>query len=178
MGLFLTHNSRIEQTDEQGYWKLIDNELYFTNNGKIIITPRYLWTDGYTIPSLFMPFVGDKNKYDVRPAHAHDLACRFHQLIYVTIPIHELKSKDLLRIHNDMWICEDIPEKYLVITKIKKTEADDLLKEMMEAANISDYICNVFRFAVRFNFNWYKNGKEPLENFSLFNEDIGLVNGL
>ena len=83
MGRFITANSRIEQTNMPGYWKTIDNELYLDDSGELILTPRYLWSDGYTFPAWTAPILGDKQKWDVRAAHGHDLFCRFHEKIKV-----------------------------------------------------------------------------------------------
>ena len=177
--MFITSNSRIEQTNTYGYWKLIDNEVYVTESQKIILAPRGLWSDGYTFPLLIMPFIGDKNKFDVRPAHQHDLMCRFHEYISIDLTVSQLISKGYLREHKDKIICEDIPTKYLTINKICKKDCDDLLKEMMLYCNIPFNTCNIVRFGVTFNLNWYlKTGKKSISEYDLFNEDIGLVNGL
>ena len=177
--MFLTSKSRIQQTDKNGYWKLVDNELYVDNQGKIMITPRYLWTDGYTFPGLVIPFIGDKNKFDVRAAHAHDMMCRFHERILVSLSIHELMEANLIREHKNLIICEDIPSEYLIIEKVSKSFCDDMLKEMMISCGINKWVCKVVRFGVRFNLNWYlRTGKRSLESYNIFNEDIGLVNGV
>ena len=177
MGYFLTAKSRIEQTDTKNYWKLVDNELYMSNDGTISITPRYFWTDGYSFPYFIMPFIGDRNSLDVRPAHAHDLFCRFHQRIIVDLSLKELIEKGYLHDHNGIIVCEDLPKYTLNIIKIKKTKADDLIKEMMLSCKIPEKICNIIRFGVFFNFNWLRTGKKDLYDYRIFYEDIGLVNG-
>lgn len=178
MGYFLTDKSRIQQTDIDGYWKLIDNELYMDNNGAISLTPRYFWTDGYTFPKLILPFLGDKNKFDVRPCHAHDLFCRFHQRIYVNLSLFQLKQLGFLHAHNNIVVCEDIPVKYLIVDKISKRKSNNLLKEMMLSCKINKRICNIVRFGVNFNFGWRKTGKKDILSYNIYKEDIGLVNGL
>ena len=178
MSYFITAKSRIEQTDKDGYWKLIDNELYLSNNNELTITPRYFWTDGYTFPLFIIPFIGDKNKYDVRPAHGHDLFCRFHQKIKVNLSLIQLKQKGILHEHKGMIVCEDIPEEYLSIEKISKFESNNLLREMMLTCDIPRKTCNIVRFGTIFNINWINTGKKSLKDYRIFKEDIGLINGL
>ena len=177
--MFITSKSRIEQTDKNGYWKLIDNELYVCDDGKVMITPRYLWSDGYTFPCFIMPFLGDKHKFDVRPAHAHDMMCRFHERIIVNLSVKELMEKNYLHEHRNLIVCEDLPDRYLTIEKISKSDCDDLLKEMMISCSISKKTANIVRFGVRFNLNWWlRTGKKSLLDYDIFNEDIGLVKGV
>lgn len=177
--MFLTSKSRIQQTNKDGYWKLVDNELYIDNNGKVMITPRYLWTDGYTFPGLIIPFIGDKNKFDVRPAHAHDLMCRFHERLIVNLSVKQLMEMSLLREYKNLIICEDIPLNYISIEKVTKEHCDNLLKEMMLSCNISKWTSNIVRFGVRFNLNWYlRTGKKSLSEYNIFINDIGLVAGV
>lgn len=182
MGYFLTDKSRIWQTNVDGRWKLIDNELYMNNDGKIQICPRYFWTDGYTFPGILLPITGDRNALDVRPAHMHDLECRFHERITVKLSLTELTRGGYLHninSHNrNIMICEDIPHKYLVIEKVSKTETDNRLKEMMLSCGIKKYKCNAVRMGVFFNINWLRTGKKSLNEYELFVEDVGLVNGL
>lgn len=181
MGLFITGKSRIEQTDEDGYWKLVDNELYMDNDGKILLCPRRFWTDGYTFPGFVMAILGDKNRFDVRGAHMHDIACRFHQVIQVKLSIQDLRKKGYLKYHekHKLIYCDDIPIKYLEILSIKKSEADDMLERMMRTSNMKDLVCKIIRFGVRFNLNWYlRCGKRSLATYDIYNEDIGLVNGV
>lgn len=180
MGLFLTSKSRILQVDNEGHWKLCDNEIYMTNSGEILITPRYFWTDGYTIPSIFIPIIGDKNKYDTRPAHAHDLFCRFHQRIRVNLSLAQLKRLGFLHYHpkKEIVVCEDIPKFYLQVLPIEKHDCDNLLKEMMISCKIKNIVCKIIRFGVNFNMNWKKTGKRDINTYDFYHEDIGLVNGL
>ena len=49
---WLTHKSRLEQTDECNDWILLDNEIYKDDDGSIYITPRNYKTDNYTVPDL------------------------------------------------------------------------------------------------------------------------------
>ena len=179
MGMFITDKARIQQVDKLGYWKTIDNELYLDDNGELLLTPRYFWSDGYTFPTWVMPIIGDKHKFDVRPAHEHDLNCRFHEKITVKLSITALKIKGYIREHDGMLICEDIPMEYLKIKRISKKEADDYFNSMMKSCGIPKWVRLVLRFGVIFNLNWYfRTGKRSISSYNIYEEDIGLVNGL
>ena len=182
MGRFITAKSRMEQT-ENGYWKTIDNELFLDDDGSLYIVPRYFWSDGYTFPGIVMAILGDKNFYDARPAHGHDLGCRFHQVIRVTLSLAQLKMQNLLRTHEDKdgvkIICEDIPLEYLSVEKKSKNWVDNFFKRMMKAAGVPKLQRYLIRLGVFFNFNWYfKTGKKSILEYNIYEEDIGLVNGL
>ena len=178
MGYFITARSRIEQTDKMGYWRTLDNELYMDDDGSITITPRYLWTDGYTFPQLAMAILGDKNKHDVRPSHGHDLFCRYHEQIKVTLSLAQLRMLGYLKEHNGKIICEDIPNSFLEITPISKFDADNKFKRMMVTCSMPEFVIKLIRFGVVFNINWLKTGKKSLKEYKLYKEDLGLVNGL
>lgn len=179
MGRFITAKSRIQQVDIPGYWKTLDNELYLDDDGKLYLVPRYFYSDGYTFPGLIMALLGDKHFFDVRPAHGHDLGCRFHEVIEVSLSLTQLKLKGYLRLHEDMVILDDVPLEYLNVVKKKKTWVDNFFKRMMIACNIPKDKVNIIRFGVFFNLNWYlKTGKKSILEYDIYNEDIGLVNGV
>ena len=179
MGRFLTAKARIEQTDYKDYWKTIDNELYEDDNGELILTPRFFWTDGYSFPNFVMAFLGGKNSIDTRPAHGHDICCRFHERIKVTMPLEELKAKNYLRTHKNKIICENIPMEYLAVEKVTKNYTDSLLKRMMISCGIPARKASIIRCGVFFNINWYlKAGKKSVSEYDIFHEDIDLVNEL
>lgn len=179
MGTFITSRARIEQVDQEGHWKTIDNELYLDDDSTLTIVPRFFWSDGYTFPGIIMAFLGDHHKYDVRPAHGHDLRCRFHERIVVTASLTVLKNEGYLRMHKDKVICEDIPMKYLKIEKTTKKRTDDCFKRMMIAAELPENKINIIRFGVIFNLNWwFKTGKKSITEYEIYKEDIGLVNGV
>ena len=178
MGRFVTAKSRIEQT-EDGYWKTVDNELFLDDDGELYIVPRYFWTDGYTFPGLVMAILGDKNFYDARPAHGHDLCCRFHERMRVCLSLSQLKMMELLRIHENKVVCDDIPLEYISVEKISKTWTDNFFKRMMKACNVPRLQRYLIRFGVFFNLNWYlKTGKKSILEYDIYHEDIGLVNGV
>ena len=179
MGRFITAKSRIQQVDVPGYWKTLDNELYMDDDGSTYLVPRYFWSDGYTFPGIIMAFLGDKHFFDVRPAHGHDLGCRFHEVIQVGLSLTQLKLKGYLRLHEDMVVLDDIPLEYLNVVKKSKTWVDNFFKRMMLACDMPKRQINIIRFGVFFNINWYlKTGKKSILEYDIYNEDIGLVNGV
>lgn len=179
MGRFITAKSRIEQCDVPGYWRTSDNELYMDDDGSMLLTPRYLWSDGYTFPGLVMAILGDHNKFDARCAHAHDMFCRYHECVKVNLSLVELKRMGYLRMVKSQIICEDIPIEYLDVQKVTKKWADDTFKRMMLSCKIPLKVVNTIRFGVAFNLNWYlRTGKKSILEYDIFNEDLGLVNGI
>lgn len=184
MGRFVTAKSRIEQVDKYGYWRTIDNELYLADDCHLYIVPRYFWSDGYTFPKFIMAILGDHHYYDARCAHGHDLLCRFHEKVRVELSLAQLKLKGYLRTHvdkqgNTIVICDDIPLEYLNIEKVSKKWADNLFYEMLRSVGISKRIALCMRIGVLFNLNWYlKTGKKSILEYDIYNEDIGLVNGI
>ena len=175
MGYFLTEKARIEQTDNPRYWKTLDNILYQDNEGTIYLVPRYFWSDGYSFPRILLSIFG--NAYDVRPSYMHDLFCRFHECIKVTLSIEQLKSLGYLRVHEDKIVCENIPNCFLEILPITKWDCDCIFKRCMLSCNISERLAETIRFGVLFNFNWINTGKKSLLEFMLYKQDIGLING-
>ena len=179
MGRFITAKSRIQQVDIPGYWKTLDNELYMDDDGRCYLVPRYFYSDGYTFPGLIMALLGDKHFYDVRPAHGHDLGCRFHEVIEVGLSLTQLKLKGYLRLHEDMVVLDDVPLEYLNIVKKKKSWVDNFFKRMMEACDIPKDKIRIIRMGVFFNLNWWlKTGKKSILEYDIYHEDIGLVNGV
>lgn len=179
MGRFITSKARIEQVDQEGYWRTLDNELYLDDDSTLTITPRYFWSDGYTFPGLVMALLGARHKFDVRPAHGHDLFCRFHQRIRVCKSITTLKMEGYLHTLDDKVVCEDIPLEYLEVEKVSKKWTDDTFNRMMIACNLPEDKRRIIRFGVFFNLNWYlKTGKKSILEYDIYKEDIGLVNGV
>lgn len=178
MGRFVTAKARIEQT-ENGYWKTIDNELFLDDDSSLYIVPRYFWSDGYTFPGIIMAILGDKHFWDARAAHGHDLCCRFHERVKVCLSLAQLKHMELLRVHGTKVICDDIPLEYLSVEKVSKSWTDNFFNRMMKATGIPKLQRYLIRFGVFFNLNWYlKTGKKSILEYDIYNEDIGLVNGL
>lgn len=179
MGRFITSKARIEQVNEPGYWRTIDNELYLDDDSNLYIVPRYFWSDGYTFPGIIMAFLGAKHKFDVRAAHGHDLFCRFHERVRVSLSLTSLKMKGYLHEHEGKIVCEDIPLEYLQVEKVSKKWTDDCFKRMMIACELPKDKIRIIRFGVFFNLNWFlKTGKKSILEYNIYEEDIGLVNGV
>ena len=152
---WLTDKSRLEQTNEPNKWLMIDNELYYDDDGTIYLTPRNYITDNYTIPDWIAWLGGNKSKYDVRPAHLHDFVCQFKQAIRVKIPECELRRLRYVRTFHDKIVCEDIPLRFLELTPFTKWETDCLFKRAMKSTKtIPAKVYNLYRGGVFFNFGW------------------------
>jgi len=176
---FITAHSRIQQVEKPGYWKTLDNELFMDDDGSLYIVPRFFWSDGYTFPGIIMAFLGDKHFYDVRPAHGHDLGCRFHEVMKVELSLTQLKLKGYLRMHQDMVVCDDIPLEYITVVKKSKNWVDNFFKRMMVSCDIPKNKIRIIRLGVFFNLNWWlKTGKKHILEYDIYHEDIGLVNGV
>lgn len=153
---FLTGKARLQQTDKRRIWKLLDNEIYKANDGKIYIVPRNMQTDSYTIPCWIAWLAGSPVDHDTRASHLHDELCYGHEAIVVNLTEKELRDKGYLRFlekHN-MWICEDIPAEYLSKEKVSKVKTDNLLYECMKAAYVPRINRIIIRGGVFFNIGW------------------------
>ena len=153
---FLTGSARLEQTEKRRIWKLLDNEVFKTNNGSLCLVPRNMLSDNYTIPLAVAVIAGSPVDFDTRCSHLHDLACFGHSIIEITLTEKELRDLEYLRYSdkNRMWICEDIPKEYLKIRKVSKIEADNLLYECMRASWVPSISCIIIRLGVIFNIGW------------------------
>ena len=96
-GVFLTGKSRFEQTDIEGIWKTLDNQLYLDEDNTLYLVPRYFLTDGYTIPNWIAWLGGSKMQWDTRCSTQHDFECKFHKIIIVNLSIAQLKKMKFLK---------------------------------------------------------------------------------
>lgn len=152
---WLTDKTRLEQTHEPNQWIMLDNEVYQDDDGAIYITPRNYITDNYTIPDWIAWLGGNKSKYDVRPSHLHDFVCQFKQAIRIKLSEFELRKLRYIHSHNNKIVCEDIPIKFLELIPFTKWETDCLFKRAMKSTKtIPNWICNLYRGGVFFNFGW------------------------
>lgn len=152
---WLTSKSRLEQADEPNKWLMIDNELYYDDDGSVYLTPRNYITDNYTVPDWIVWLAGGRGKYDVRPSHLHDFICQYHQAIRVKLNEYGLRKLRYLRSKNDKIVCDDIPVRFLELVPFTKWEADCLFKRAMISTNtIPTGKCNLFRGGVFFNIGW------------------------
>lgn len=157
MGKFLTGKARLQQIDRKRMWKLLDNELYKANDGKIYMAPRNMYTDNYTIPSFVAIIAGSPIDYDTRCSHIHDQLCYSHEALLIKLTEAELRSRGYLRFFekNNMWVCENIPAEFLYTEKRGKFAANNLLYECMEAAGESWLSRVLVRFGTCFNIGWF-----------------------
>lgn len=157
MGRFLTGKARLQQTERVRYWKLLDNEVYKDNDGKLYLAPRNMWTDNYTIPLFVSWIAGSPVDFDTRCAHEHDGLCYSHKALLIYLTEKELIDKGYLKFSDKhgMWVCEDIPPKYLYVEKVSKFAANNLLYSCMEAANVPFINRIIIRIGVCFNLNWF-----------------------
>lgn len=138
-------------------WVMRHNEVFKDEDGTIYLVPRNYITDNYTIPDCLAWLAGSKSKYDARPAHIHDFACQFHQLIKIKLPEEEVNSKYCYD-DNGLYTCSDIPPEYLELVPVTKWGADCLFKRAMKATgNISSYTYSIYRAGVFFNIGWLGN---------------------
>lgn len=166
----LTYKSRVQQIGNTNKFVLLDNEVFSTAFG-CIIAPRGLYTDNITfINNTFV---------DVRASHPHDIACAYHKVIVSNLHEDTLKERGFLYIHDkatkrerryletlkkagkyngdinvNVWVCEDIPAKYLEIKKITFSEANEMFRKMLKATGVNDKIANVMGNAVYLNAGW------------------------
>jgi hypothetical protein len=113
----------------------------------------------------------DKCKRDIRPSSLHDIACKFHQLIIIDLPLRYLENTYLHDI-DDMTVCKDIPIEQLKVVDVSFSKANKLLKQSMQDVNIPKRICNLYRLAVNFNLNWLFTGKEKIDLNKLYKDKI------
>lgn len=164
MGRFLTGKARVQQTDKKRIWKLLDNEVYKADDGRIYLAPRSMYSDFYTIPSWCAVLAGSPVDYDARGAHIHDEMCYCHESLLIALTEEELKEKGYLRYSEKvgMWVCEDVPAEYLAKEKVSKYKANNILYECMRAAGENWLNCILIRLGVSMNLRWLLN--ELLDN--------------
>ena len=158
MGKFLTTAARIEQLPEKGMYKVLDNELYKDDDGAIYLVWRGFQTDNYTWIN--------SSDYDIRCAHGHDVGCKYHQVVLVRLNEQQLKSMRYLRVHNNKFVCEDIPTKYLEVIDISGHWINNFFYRMLKSADCPPtpkLIQYLYRVGVSLNFNWFRTGKESID---------------
>lgn len=175
MGKFLTAHSRLEQLYYPEKWKLIDNQLYKDDDGKIYLCPRNYITDGFTIPSCLAVVAGSKMKYDTRASSQHDFECSYHKVILVNMSEDELRFSGLLHPSNGIIVCENIPLKFLTIkdTTFRKTNAR-FVRMLQCVNNIPEWRRILIGNAVNLNIGWIFS-KHSLDISKIYEVDYGLL---
>lgn len=153
---FLTGKARLQQTDRRRVWKLLDNEVYKADDGRLYLAPRNMYTDNYTIPMFASMIAGSPVDFDTRCSHIHDLFCGVREALMIDLTEEELREKGYWRYSEkyNMWICEDVPEEYLAKRKVGKWETDNMLYECMRAAGVPLLNRILIRIGVLFNIGW------------------------
>ena len=168
--MWLTDKSPILQSNIPNKVETLYNQIYYVD-GNAYLIPRGLISDNYTIP-----FGINKSKWDVRPSHLHDIACKYHQLIMVNLSINTIVDNYLddidIEEDNTITICKDIPIEYLSVVNINFNDTNDLLKKAMEDVDIPKKYCRLYRFAVNFNLNWLFTGKDNIDLNKLYKDNI------
>ena len=167
--VWLTDKSPILQSNIPNKVETLNNQIFYYK-GNAYLIPRGLISDNYTIPLGI-----NKSKWDFRPSHLHDIACKFHQVILINLSINTIVDNYIETIDVDdkeVDICKDIPIEYLSVVNINFNDTNDLLKEAMLDSNIPSRYCNLYRFAVNFNLNWLFTGKEHIDLTKLYKNKI------
>lgn len=163
---WITDRGSMVQSDEPNRVITTTNQLFYYR-GTIYLVPRNTVTDNYTIPLGI-----NKSKWDVRPSHLHDIACRYHAVLVVDLPIEILYNKYLYLDNNNL-LCKDIPVEYIKIVNITFNECNNLLyNSMICLQNIPKYICNLYRLAVNFNINWLFTNNNLLYINTIYNNKL------
>lgn len=166
MGIFLTAPGETQQVPIKGMKKLVHNELYMDDDGSINLHWRNFWTDDFT-------WIKNSN-WDIRCSHGHDIGCKYHQIVKVKLSLSQLRFKGYLRQHKGMWVCENIPAKYLEVVDVSGHEVNNLFYRMLKAADCPKtpkYIQLAYRAGVAFNLNWFLTGKKKIDLNKIYDEE-------
>lgn len=163
--MWLTDKSPILQSDIPNKVETLHNQIFY-HKGDAYLIPRGLISDNYTIPLGI-----NKSKWDVRPSHLHDIACKYHQVILINLSLPTIVDNYLIDIH-DTTVSKDIPIEYLSVVNIGFNKTNDLLKEAMIDSNIPNRYCRLYRLAVNFNLNWLFTGKDKIDLNKLYKDKI------
>lgn len=166
MAEFITGKAVLAQSDENGEWFTLHNQLFQDSDGGLYFVPRYFMTDGYTIPKTLAFIGGSKMEWDIRPAILHDFECKYHKVLRIKgISLNNLRTQGYLReIVKEgirITVCENLPVEYLVLEDTTFNKANCRFKRGLDAlGSIKSWRVNMMRFAVNFNVGWIWSKKE------------------
>ena len=166
MAEYITGKAVLAQSDENGEWFTLHNQLFLDNNSKLYYVPRYFMTDGYTIPKALAFIGGSKMEWDIRPAILHDFECRYHKVLRVQgVSINDLRERGYLREIDKngvkITVCENLPVEYLVLEDTTFNRANCRFKRGLQAlGSVKPWRVDMMRFAVNFNVSWIWSKKE------------------
>lgn len=148
MAIMLT--DQVSQTQvADGQWITNGNQLALLDDGRVTIVPRRFRTDNIT-------FISD-DFADVRASHFHDVGCKYHQMIYVSLSVAQLRKCGFLIVHNGKWYCKDIPTHYLYVENVTFNKINNIFKQCLLACHTGVAKTNIMRFAVNFNLGWARD---------------------
>lgn len=168
-GRFVTGKALCGQSETDGKWFTLHNQLFLDENNHLILVPRWFITDGYTIPEWLAWLGGGKMKWDIRPSIGHDFECKYHGYIKVNSTVSALREKGIIRTvkkeNKSIIVCENVPKEYLEFVETTFNQANSRFKRMMKAVGcIKNWRINMMRFAVNFNIGWLKQKERSTLN--------------
>jgi len=167
--MFLTAKAEMEQTEKDGIWRTLHNQLFMDVDGQIYLVPRNYLTDGYTIPSWIAWLGGGKMQWDIRPSIGHDFECQYHQELVVKLKLEELSQKGFLRNHTTpdnkvILVCDNIPAEFLELRNTTFKNVNAKFLRMMQATRaIKAWRSKLMFGAVHLNVGWLASGKKPFD---------------
>lgn len=169
MNTWITSKAPTIQSDIPNKHLTLTNQLCLIDD-VVYLVPRNTLTDNYTIPLGI-----NKDKYDTRPSHLHDIACKYHEVIIVDLPVQDIIDKYIYNKYNKI-ICSDIPIEYLKVIKVGFNKCNNLLYNSMRCTDtIPKYKCKLYRFGVNFNINWLLTGKKSIDLNKIYNDTLSTI---
>ena len=157
MGKFITGETIFKDTGIPGIKCAVINQLYLDDDGKLYLSPRNQWTDGYTIPRWLAWLAGGKLEQDLRAPRQHDLECTSHQVIIVNKSISLLKQQGYLITYENKIYCFDLPKKYLTVKTTGFLETNKRFRRMLKTLELPKWKIWLYYVGVHFNIEWFFN---------------------
>lgn len=162
---FLTSPAIIKQVSKPNKFQLCTNELFYDGEtNRVYLAWRGFISDNYTWLR--------STRWDIRCAHIHDIACHYHQLVYVPgYYLETIIDNYIIETTNGDKFCKDIPAHMLRVEDCSKREANKLFGRMMKDADcpsIPWLVRAFYRIGVAFNLHWFFTGKEKIDKNNLY----------